>query len=89
MGGLPTPLAVQAIASHPKTAKTIVIGTSEGLFRTTDGGERWTVVTHGLGKVSITSLGVHPQDPQLVFAATAEGALYRSQDGGQRWQQVH
>ena len=89
MGGLPTPLTVQAVASHPKTAKTILIGTPEGLFRTTDGGEKWTAITQGLGKVSITSLAIHPQDPQLVFAATAEGAIYKSQDGGQRWQQVN
>lgn len=89
MGGLPTSLTVQAIASHPKIPKTILIGTPEGLFRTTDGGERWTAVTQGLGKVSITGLAVHPQDPQLVFAATAEGAIYKSHDRGQSWQRVN
>jgi len=87
VGGLPTPLAVQAVASHPKAARTILIGTPEGLFRTTDGGEKWTAVTQGLGKVSITGLAIHLQDPQLVLAATAEGTIYKSQDGGQRWQQ--
>ena len=34
---------------------------------------------------AIWALGVHPADPQLVFAGSRYGYLYRSDDGGDSW----
>jgi len=32
-------------------------------------------------------LTIHPERPEVLYAATGEGAVYRSEDGGISWQQ--
>lgn len=69
---------------------TIVSGSEEsGLYRTTDGGDRWTRVGGGLpqGVVGKIGVAVSPADPQRVWALVEaeKGGLYRSDDGGETW----
>lgn len=73
-------------------------GTSNGLYRSIDGGQSWQYASDGLGLVPgvalrITALVVDQQDPLHVMAATAyglgnqlaAGGLYESRSGGHRW----
>ncbi|MGH2730281.1 MAG: WD40/YVTN/BNR-like repeat-containing protein [Actinomycetota bacterium] len=66
-----------------------------GLYRSTDGGKKWTNV--GLKKSgAIGRIVVDPSNPKRVFAAAAgdlfapggERGLYRSLDGGKTWKRV-
>jgi photosystem II stability/assembly factor-like uncharacterized protein len=66
-------------------------GTGGGLFKSTDGGEHWTELTHGAGlptglwgNVSVT---VSPAKPARVWAIIEadSGGVYRSDDGGATW----
>jgi photosystem II stability/assembly factor-like uncharacterized protein len=73
-------------------------GTSNGLYRSIDGGQSWQYASDGLGlapgaALRITALVVDKQDPLHVMAATAyglgsqlaAGGLYESRSGGHRW----
>ena len=49
-----------------------------GVFRGTSGGGEWQ---HALSELEAYTVFVHPRDPNLVFAGTADG-IYRSTDRG-------
>jgi photosystem II stability/assembly factor-like uncharacterized protein len=68
-----------------------------GLFKSTDGGDSWQPLTHGLpaaaeglGRIGI---GVAPGRPGRLYvqvdADEQHGGLYRSDDGGAGWQRVN
>ncbi|MBS0374133.1 MAG: hypothetical protein JSR73_06105 [Proteobacteria bacterium] len=67
-------------------------GPGSGLFRSDDGGDRWTPVTgHGLpDRVGRIGLAVAPTRPDRVYAVVdaADGGLYRSDDAGKSWNRV-
>jgi photosystem II stability/assembly factor-like uncharacterized protein len=71
------------------TALTICIGTvGTGAWVSSDEGESWRRVGHGLGNESrIYGLAVHPREPATVFAG-AEDGLYKSTDGGRSFEHV-
>ncbi len=67
----------------------------DGVYRSTDGGGSWTHLgledTHHVARVR-----VHPQDPDLVYAAALghaygsndERGVFRSKNGGRSWEKV-
>ncbi len=70
--------------------------TGGGLWRTTDGGQNWSVVTDGeIGSASIGAVQVCEADPDVVYMGTGETQLrgniqqgdgaYKSTDGGTTW----
>ncbi|MBI5954885.1 MAG: hypothetical protein HY865_24765 [Chloroflexi bacterium] len=66
----------------------------EGVLKSTDGGETWTNINNGLGNLYVGSLFMHPQDPNILLAATgnnayrAGGGVYLTTDGGASWKHV-
>ncbi len=74
---------------------TIISGGREGgVYKTTDGGGRWTQLTNGLpqGLRGKSDLAVSPADPNRVYvlieAPVPEGGVYRSDDRGATFQMV-
>jgi len=74
---------------------TIISGGREGgVYKTTDGGDTWTLLTNGLpmGLRGKADLAVTAADPDRVYvlieAPPGEGGLYRSDDRGNSWRQV-
>jgi len=70
-------------------------GAASGLFKSTDGGETWTELTHNpglpqgvLGKITVAVSGA---DSRRVWAnvEAVDGGLYRSDDAGATWQLVN
>ena len=66
-------------------------GPGSGIFRSTDGGDTWSELSHerGLPKGVLGKIGiaVSPARPDRVFAIVeaADGAVFRSDDGGRSW----
>ena len=70
-------------------------GAGSGLFKTTDGGDHWTELTHkpGLpagiwGNIGITISGAKTSRLWANIEADS-GGVFRSDDGGETWQQVN
>ena len=98
--------SIGAIAVAASDSAVIYVGTGsacprgnvsigEGLNRSTDGGESWRHI--GLKKAGLISrIRVHPDDPDLVYAAVLgnifgpnpERGVFRSRDGGTTWEKV-
>jgi photosystem II stability/assembly factor-like uncharacterized protein len=70
-------------------------GEGSGLWKSTDGGDSWTELTHHLspknglpdGTLGIIGVTVSPSNPDNLYAIVeaAEGGVFRSQDGGKTW----
>jgi photosystem II stability/assembly factor-like uncharacterized protein len=81
-----------ALVASPYAAGDLFLNCGGALYRSRDGGERFTrlgkrleVALFGLG------LGVRPYDPAIYAVATGDGvtAIWRSLDGGERWSRVN
>ncbi|MCB9081642.1 MAG: hypothetical protein H6555_08025 [Lewinellaceae bacterium] len=90
---------VNALAADPSRPGVWYAGFSAGgLFKTTDGGQRWTPLFDGQPFMAISDIAVDPQRPATVYAATGDlnisaypfigDGLYRSNDGGYSWQNI-
>ncbi len=85
MGGLPTEKTVYAVASHHRKPQAIFTAFREGIYRSADGAKTWAILNGGPS--GVVALTIHPERPEVLYAATGEGAVYRSEDGGTSWQQ--
>jgi photosystem II stability/assembly factor-like uncharacterized protein len=70
-------------------------GPGSGIYKTTDGGAHWTLISknpgfaHGLlGRMGVA---VAASDPRVVYAIVQahDGGVFRSRDGGATWQRVN
>ncbi|AMW06650.1 hypothetical protein GEMMAAP_07435 [Gemmatimonas phototrophica] len=98
--------SVGAITVAPSDPNVIWVGTGEGkpreditygtgVYRTTDGGDTWT--PRGLANTQhITSLRVHPTNPDVAyvtalghaFGPSPDRGVFRTLDGGATWKKV-
>ena len=65
---------------------TICVGTlGQGIWRSSDGGDTWLRVRHGLYRESaVRALAVHPSDARVIYCG-ADSGMYRSEDSGEHW----
>src|SRR3954467_14300150 len=88
---------VASIAGVPGDPTTYYAGAaSGGVWKTTDGGNRWNPVSDTMPVAAIGSLAVAPSDPSIVWAGTGEAwairdgdvigdGIYKSTDAGKTW----
>ena len=99
-----------AIAIDPNNPETVYAGSGEsvllndfymshgsGLFKSTDGGQNWTVITDGFGSIThFSDLAVSPYNSNVVIASLCHGSVYsgiilpneglwKSTDAGATW----
>ncbi|MGH9366894.1 MAG: VPS10 domain-containing protein [Thermoanaerobaculia bacterium] len=85
-----------AVAGVPGERHTFYLGTSGGLWKTTDAGTTWSNVSDGFFESgSIGAVAVADSDPNVVYAGTGQACLrgnvsagvglYKSTDGGKTW----
>ncbi len=98
--------SIGAVAVAPSDAKVVWVGTGEandrnssgwgnGVYRSTDGGGKWTRVGLANSK-TIARIVAHPKDPLTAFVAAVgdlwnpspERGLYKTTDGGQTWSRI-
>lgn len=58
----------------------------EGVYRTRDGGQTWTLINQGMDNVRVRAMAVDPLDSQQLYVGTDGGRVFRSSNGGDRWE---
>ncbi|SFT65668.1 Por secretion system C-terminal sorting domain-containing protein [Lishizhenia tianjinensis] len=83
-----------AIAFHPTDTNIIYVGAPAGGFwKTTDHGATWTEYSGGLTRLGVSSIVVHPTQPDTIYIGTGDRdagdapgyGVWRSTDGGVTW----
>ena len=72
----------RAILQHPSIAGVVFAGTTEGFWRSSNGGAdgSWQLTTRR--DLEINSIAVHPSNPQTIFIATNNYGVMVSRDAG-------
>ena len=97
--------SIGSIAVSPSNPNVVYVGSGEanirgnvapgnGIYKSTDGGKTWAQVWKQEGQIG--TMIVHPQNPDVAFAAVLghafgpnpERGVYRTRDGGKTWQKV-
>ena len=88
-----------AVAGVPGDATRFYFGAvAGGVWRTTDGGGTWEVLTDGTPISSVGAMAIAPSNHDVIYVGTGEAAprgnmtygdgVYRSADGGRSWSHV-
>ncbi len=98
--------SIGAIRVHQANPHIVYVGTGsdgirsnvivgDGMYKSEDGGKKWKAI--GLEKAGqIGSVEIHPQNPDIVFAAAQgqpfqpnpERGVYRTTNGGKTWERI-
>src|ERR687889_2902581 len=70
----------RAILQHPSLAGLVFAGTTEGFWRSANGGESWMLTTSK--QLEINSITVHPSKPQDIYIGTNNYGVMVSRDAG-------
>ncbi len=73
---------VRRMVMHPANNQVILAATNDGIYRTTDGGNNWTMTQTG----SMRDVEYKPGDPTVVYAATDQ--FFKSTNGGANFTQI-
>jgi len=86
--------AIHDIQIDPQNTNIIYAATTKhesfeglGIYKSTDAGKTWKAINSGLNGKSVASLTIHPENTQLLIAATERG-LYKSTNAGQTWKRT-
>ena len=86
--GLPENVEARVILFHPRERDVIFVGTQDGPYRSTDGGDHWERLGFPDRGAIVWSMAFHPTRAQVMYLGTAPVALYRSTDGGDNWHRL-
>jgi photosystem II stability/assembly factor-like uncharacterized protein len=86
---------INCVAFHPTNANIIWVGSpGGGLWKSTDGGMSWTTNFDNSVVLGVSSIVIHPTNPDIMYIATGDGdgsdtnstGVLKSTDGGVTWQ---
>jgi photosystem II stability/assembly factor-like uncharacterized protein len=81
--------SIRALSAAPSDPKILVAGTLQGIFRSTDGGVKWTQISP-VGSTElheVESIAIDPVDPQTIYAGTWH-LPWKTTDGGEHWNNI-
>jgi len=77
---------ITSIAVDPTNANHMIVGgPSGGVWKTTDAGVNWAVLTDNRVNLDVYSLTIDPLDSQKYYWGSTGGRIYKSTDGGATW----
>jgi photosystem II stability/assembly factor-like uncharacterized protein len=80
--------SISAIALDPSNPNTLYAGTySAGIFKSTNGGSKWSPANAGLANQSVRNIAINSGDPRVLYAGTDSG-LFKSTDGARSWSDI-
>lgn len=99
IGGVQYTGRVSALAASPTDPDRYFVGGADGgVWRTTDGGSTWTVLTDEMPTSAVGALALDPNDENILYVGTGEAnfayhsrfglGIFKSTDGGDTWQHL-
>lgn len=80
---------ITSIAIEQTNTNHIIIGANTGgVWKTTDGGTTWTVLTDNLSNINVASLAIDPTDNTIYFWGSTGGTIFKSTDSGTTWNTI-
>jgi photosystem II stability/assembly factor-like uncharacterized protein len=81
--------SIRALAAAPSDPKIVVAGTLTGVYRSSDGGEHWQLISpEGSQEIhEVESVAIDPADPQIIYAGTWH-LPWKTTDGGANWASI-
>ena len=71
------------LLNHPSNGTTFYIASSDGLYKTSNGGQDWDMVQFG----DITDIEFRPESDSVMYAVRrSPGQFYKSEDAGDTWE---
>ncbi|MBN1999651.1 T9SS type A sorting domain-containing protein [candidate division KSB1 bacterium] len=80
-------LTVYGVYTHPSDGKTVYVGTDIGFYISEKLGEDLKK-TGNLEDGPVSSVAVHPQNPEIVYVTIRNKGLYKSTDGGSSFERI-
>jgi len=88
---IPLNVPVSAVEISAARPDHIYVGTTQTLYLSRDGGQKWSRRGGNLPLGNYASIIINPDKPDEVFVASAlesNGGIYQSQNGGNTWKRV-
>ncbi|WP_035349752.1 WD40/YVTN/BNR-like repeat-containing protein [Edaphobacter aggregans] len=81
--------SIRALVSAPSDPKTLVAGTLKGVYRSSDGGTHWQLITpEGSQELhEVESIAIDPKDTKTIYAGTWH-LPWKTTDGGAHWSNI-
>lgn len=84
---------VRDLVINPHNPQIMYAGSAtDGVWKTTNGGQSWAPLTDFLPVLSVSSLAMSPVDPNTLLLGTGEASrgagIFKSSDGGKTWAQI-
>jgi len=80
--GLELPSRIFGLVIDPQNPSTIYAGTTNGLFKSTDGGTNWSLTAN---PYRVIALAIDPQHSSTLYASDTVRGVFKSIDGGATW----
>ena len=81
--------SIRALTAAPSDPKILVAGTLKGVYRSSDGGKHWQLISPaGSQEIhEVESIAIDPANPQIIYAGTWH-LPWRTTDGGANWTSI-
>lgn len=86
-GPAQAPLQILAVDADPQRKGTLYVGSSYGLYKTSDSGTNWQVANKGIRHTSAL-LAIDPDNSANLYAAVTGGGVTKSTDRGVNWSTI-
>jgi photosystem II stability/assembly factor-like uncharacterized protein len=81
--------SIRALSMAPSNPQIMVAGALDGVFRTMDGGEHWSLISppDHVDIRNIESIAIDPVNPEIIYAGTWH-LPWKTTDGGLTWKNI-
>jgi hypothetical protein len=77
---------ITSVAIEESNLNHLIVGSETGgVWRSTDGGSTWTVLTDNLSNMDVYSLAMDPLDNSTYFWGSRSGSIFKSTNSGSTW----
>jgi photosystem II stability/assembly factor-like uncharacterized protein len=89
IGGGPPGGQICGIAQDGHNPEILYVGTNSGIFKSTDGGQSWSIASNGLPRITgfCYHLEIDPSRPAILYTE-ADAQIFKTIDGGANWEPI-